>query len=470
MATTAAIGAAPRGFCFQSHTSLAGTAPENRIRALALELTNLRLGLVEPWIAASKPPVAARSTWPDVTGMVCKVERSHLIIPLQWDAHAAAPPRTMLPNTSVDRREALAFDLPGVPETSDAYLISISGSERLPSRRVTGGLRITAERLPDDAFLLVTEDGYAYSHVERYLRAHAPRAAQARVEMAALRRQQAAKSIAALPPAMLQASGAQKTLASADAQLTSVIETMRSRDYPAAFAAAAETERLLDQALGQAASTFSFVAAGAASPIPLDWTTIAEVLRTTQLAVTATSKPQLLRGGDFEDVNELLSGGWQRVQEPSAGVEATVRLSPEAPARGRYCLELEACSDAAGGSPPVLAAPPVWVTSPALLIPAGQLVEISGLARVSNVPIGSPDPLLIFDSIGGEESAVRISSAPSWTPFKMLRAATPGSELRVTVALGGVGRAQIDALSYRFIPQSTSGNQNNREPIASRRP
>jgi hypothetical protein len=97
-------------------------------------------------------------------------------------------------------------------------------------------------------------------------------------------------------------------------------------------------------------------------------------------------------------------------------------------------------------------------------------VEISGLARVSNVPIGSPDPLLIFDSIGGEESAVRISSAPSWTPFKMLRAATPGSELRVTVALGGVGRAQIDALSYRFIPQSTSSNQNNREPASLRKP
>ena len=118
-----------------------------------------------------------------------KVERSHLIVPMRWSDQALAPGGKTNP-------QPISFKLPGVPESSDAYLLSIAGSQRLPAKRVTGGLRITVDHLPDDAFLLVTEDGYAYSHIERYLRQHAPRAAQARVELAALRRQQAAQALA----------------------------------------------------------------------------------------------------------------------------------------------------------------------------------------------------------------------------------------------------------------------------------
>ena len=62
--TTAAFGVTPRGFCFQSHTSLAGGDVENQLRSLTLELTNLRLGLAEPWLAAGKMATAARSTRP----------------------------------------------------------------------------------------------------------------------------------------------------------------------------------------------------------------------------------------------------------------------------------------------------------------------------------------------------------------------------------------------------------------------
>jgi hypothetical protein len=161
-------------------------------------------------------------------------------------------------------------------------------------------------------------------------------------------------------------------------------------------------------------------------------------------------------GGEFEHLSALLSDGWQRVQQSLPGVEQAVRLSPEAPARGGYCLELDARA-ATPGNPPMLPRPPVWVTSPAIQVPAGHLVEITGTARVAETPLGSPDPLLIFDSIGGEESAIRISSAPSWTPFRLVRAAAPGSELRVTIALGGLGRAQVDSLVYRFIPVEQGG-------------
>jgi hypothetical protein len=165
----------------------------------------------------------------------------------------------------------------------------------------------------------------------------------------------------------------------------------------------------------------------------------------------AATPIQLMPAGDFEQLETLVSSGWQRVHHPTPGVEATVRLSPEAPAQGAYCLELEVQAKS-NSHPSMLPRPPVWVTSPPLQTPAGHMIEITGMARVGEVPIGSVDPLLIFDSVGGEESAIRVRSARSWTPFRLVRVAAPGAELRVTIALGGVGRAQVDALSYRFIP------------------
>jgi hypothetical protein len=149
---------------------------------------------------------------------------------------------------------------------------------------------------------------------------------------------------------------------------------------------------------------------------------------------------------------EVLESGWQRLGSPPPNIETAIRLSPEAPAGGGYCLELEARQTAAIDTPPAIATPPVWMTSPPVTVPAGHLIEVIGLVRISEAPIGSADPLLIFDSIGGEEAALRFDEARSWTPFRLVRAAGPATECRVTVALGGVGRAQIDGLRYRVVP------------------
>ncbi len=445
-ATTAAFSVAPRGFTFQSHTSLAGGDVENQLRALALELTNLRLGLAEPWLAAGKSATAARSTRPEITAMALKVERSHLIIPLQWsDLHSPVAGDASEP-------QPLAFDLPGVPESCDSYLVSVSGSQRLQSRRVTGGLRISIDHLPDDAFVLVTEDGYAFSHVERYLREHAPRAAQARVELAALRRQQAAQAISKLPPDAVTASGVREVLAGVDAQMTAVAGTMSRRDFAAAFACATEAERLLDLSQEKIAVAVAPGLPPGTSPILAHWSTIADMAPIEQAVRQAEPMLQLVPGGEFESLDELLNTGWQRVQTSPAGVQTAVRLSPEAPARGNHCLELDVRSAGSQSAPPSLPTPPVWVTSPLIAVPDGHLVEISGVARVGEAPLGSPDPLLIFDSVGGEESAIRVTSAPSWTPFRLIRVAPPGGELRVTIALGGIGRAQVDSLAFRFVP------------------
>jgi len=115
-------------------------------------------------------------------------------------------------------------------------------------------------------------------------------------------------------------------------------------------------------------------------------------------------------------------------------------------------LELQVINESPGGTPPAIPQSPVWVTSPPLQTPPGHLVEISGQVRVAEAPLGLADPLVIFDSIGGEEGAIRVDSSPAWRPFRMVRVPTPGAELRLTIALGGVGRAQVDGIAVRYIP------------------
>ena len=123
-------------------------------------------------------------------------------------------------------------------------------------------------------------------------------------------------------------------------------------------------------------------------------------------------------------------------------MKTAVRLSPEAPGQGSYCLELQVINESPGGTPPAIPQSPVWVTSPPLQTPPGHLVEISGQVRVAEAPLGLADPLVIFDSIGGEEGAIRVDSSPAWRPFRMVARADAwgGAATDHRAGRGGAGR------------------------------
>lgn len=450
-ATTAALTTQPGAFVFQSQASLAAPDEASRIRRLSLELTNLRLGLMQPWLAESKSAVAARSNRDDLSAMVMKFERSHLIVPLRWSEDASFPATTSAPSVA-GVPPTTVFVLPGVPESTDAYLLSSAGYDRLRTRRVTGGLEVSVDSLPDDGMVLLTEDGFAFSHIERYLREHGPLAARARVELAALRRQQAARAISQLPAEVERAIAARAMLSQVDSLLATVVETMEDRQFAAAFARAAQSERLLGELEARVWATIGGGLQAAAHPLPPHWSTVADGLRVAS-AMASGGPSKGAPSGDFENIDDFVAT-WERYvaaeDQASDPAATTIRLSPEVPQQGAYCLELAASPETEGKLPTVASGPRAWVTSPPIAVPPGCLLEVTGWARVPE-PLGSVDPLLVFDSIGGEESALRFDAAPSWTPFRFVRAVPPGTRCRLTIALGAAGRAQVDSLQYRFI-------------------
>jgi hypothetical protein len=450
-ATTTGLTAQPAAMVFKSQASLAAPDENSRMRRLALGLTNLRLGMMQPWLAECKSAVAAKSNREDLSALVLKFERSHLIVPLRWDAASAASPAARRNATAA--QAPTTFVLPGVPESTDAYLLSTAGYDRLPTRRVTGGLEVSVEQLPDDAMVLLTEDGIAFSHVERYLRDHGPQASRARVELAALRRQQAARAVSQLPADTERATAARSVLHQVDSLLAAVIQTIHRQEYAAAFTRAAQSEALLDELESTVWAAIDGGLAAAAHPLPPHWSTVADGLQVAAALAGERSPPQWIPAGEFENLDDFV-GAWERHVAPTgenaSSTRATIRLSAEAPHQGAYCLELATPLASDGVLPAVAAGPQAWVTSPPLAVPPGHLLEITGWVRVPE-PLGTVDPLIIFDSIGGEDSALRFDAAPSWTPFRMVRAVPPGAECRLTIALGAIGRAQVDSLQYRLI-------------------
>ena len=441
---SAATGVRSSGFYFDSRSSLEADDANTRGRVQALELTNIRLGLMEPWLAAGKLQASARSSSPQITALVLQAERSHLLIPISWSEPldgVVAPARS----------GPLWFVVPGVAESSEAYLLTLGGPKRLRHERVTGGIRISLDNLPSDGLVMLSDDPSAISQVSRYLRRAAPRATQLKRALAQSHLELSSRVYSALPQDALPADTLNMTLSVAQRSLRACDEAVANRNFELAYrkADAAETslaasDSILWKKLVARRTT-------AEMPLAVGFEMLPALLQWGPYLPQPNRGANRLEEAEFENLELLVDNGWRHQQLLMKHVETAVRLSPEAPHSGSYCLELEATGANPAFPPPLIPTAPVWVRSRPIKLKAGEVVEISGVARVPQQLIGSVDGLQIFDSVGGIELATRIKVAPTWQRFRMIRAATTDTELRVTISLSGLGTAQIDSLAVRPI-------------------
>lgn len=173
-----------------------------------------------------------------------------------------------------------------------------------------------------------------------------------------------------------------------------------------------------------------------------------------------TQATSLVGGGEFEDLQALLSAGWRHQQLTQLGIASAVRLSPDSPHDGKYCLELEVTNTDPDYPVAVVPTSPVWISTPPLAVKAGELVEITGMVRVPEQLIGTVDGLQIVDSLGGPGMATRIMQSQDWQPIRIVRAVPADGQITVSVALAGLGKAQVDSLMVRsFRHEATLATQ-----------
>ena len=121
------------------------------------------------------------------------------------------------------------------------------------------------------------------------------------------------------------------------------------------------------------------------------------------------------------------------------------------PRGGKYCLELEALPESETATARMVPTAPVWITSAPISAKAGELIVISGYVRVPENLLNTVDGLQIMDSLGGPEMAHRFTLAQSWQNFRLLRVARNDTEVSVTIALTGLGKAQVDDLTIHTL-------------------
>jgi hypothetical protein len=116
----------------------------------------------------------------------------------------------------------------------------------------------------------------------------------------------------------------------------------------------------------------------------------------------------------------------------------------EKPKEGKQCLMLEIKPRNPALPPRALQRTFLGVHSPAIKLPPGSWVQISGWMRIPKAIAASADGALLYDSAGGEPFAVRFSEAMPWRKFTLYRPVPPSGEIYVTLALTGLGRVYFD--------------------------
>ncbi len=349
--TYTAVAAGSHGLVFLSASPLTAADPATRERAMSLELLNLYLALLEPWAAAGNHWAIADSSEPQVVAKVlCAGHsvRSWLLLPI-WSSQGAQ----CVPGQSAANK--VSFVVPAVPEESNAYEMTPGGLHRLPDPRVTRGKRVTFEEFSLASQVLLAHDPLVVNGLMRRSENIGQRAARLERELAVAKY----NTVQAVGRQLGQPPGSAKQLAawteSASKNLQWCDAQLAAKDYSAASLNADRAMRALrmierfywDRAVNNEAMRRNGISP-ATSPATLSFETL-PLQNELRERIRSSRGPNLLPGGNFEDLNVLLQAGWQNIPGIPRGndpggpplLQISADLMPQAAHGGCAGLEFE---------------------------------------------------------------------------------------------------------------------------------
>ena len=458
LASLAAVSAGTRGILFSSTRRIDGDDHESRARAAASLSMNLQLKLLEPWGAAGRFAAAAQSSDPEVQAVVLEAARARMVVAwrcVQGSQIVARHYHGDIPRNS----QPLTLLVPGVPEAHQAWEVSPGGLRPLRHKRVTGGISITLESFRAHSLILLSGDPAVTAHVQERVRELVPFELASARALAVSVLADDASLLGRLPPAALgnlpvaaMLAEAQRDMQQADAAAADpavAIESLRR-----AAAIGGQVERLAWER--GVLATGSMVA----SPLSTSDATLAEHWRFIDALAGTVPATELLAGGGMDRIEDLAEAGWRHFALEQQSLRTAVEIDRSQPAVGSGSLTMKAEPTSVNETPVVVETPPVWVTSPAMRVPAGRLLEIQARVWVPRPIKGSVDGLLVFDSIGGPALAERVGMTSAWRRlvlYRIVPADAADEPLTVTFALTGMGEARIDDVSVRVLERSAGG-------------
>lgn len=449
-----AIAGGARGLRFTSSNRLDGVDPATRLRALSLEWINAELTQLEPWIAGGA--LMGRLPIDDATGIevtAINTNRSRLLL-IQRPTHHEQYLAGDQPPSRVNFQDVESTF------TDNAHLIGLSGLEALPNVRGINGTELKIDNCPYTAAVVLTQDPLVVNWLSTsYQRLSKQSILQLRFELT-----QQWLAIQQLVDGQMKRIGRQTAVAASElTKATAVIgnatQMLRQDNQLSAeqflnranFHLAQARREIINEPLASFQSKSSAALTSHCSLIPLHWTLA------TALA-DGKWQPNGLPGGDFENLQHMLSSGWRNRRAENDAVTTKVELTKSAAVDGEYGLQLTVAPiqnlRRTGG---LIEAPPLMIQTPPVKVKAGQFVRIHGWVNVANALVGSHDGLRITDSLGGPAMAERISATSGWQEFSLYRAVEETSQLTVQFEMTGVGTANVDEVTIRAVDLPSGG-------------
>ena len=172
-----------------------------------------------------------------------------------------------------------------------------------------------------------------------------------------------------------------------------------------------------------------------ASPYAVSFYTLPTHWRFMDQVHQATFGNNVLPDGDFELGPERIPHAWSPQEVTIDKVVMESRRVDVQPKEGRRCLMLKITPQNAEAPPQALERTFLAINTPAVHLPPGSLVQISGWLKIPAPIKASPDGALFYDSAGGEPLGVRLAGATAWRKFTLYRRVPDSGLVSVTLAL-----------------------------------
>lgn len=444
-----AAAAGVRGICLQSNTRLDETTSAATARAANIEWILSELQIIAPWLATglvgeqsylANNGYELRSLRTDRSSLLFlftkRAQQQHVVGGLGESGRMMSIPPQM-----------------GAPL---AHQIHSYGIERIRVERRAGAREIL---LPNDdhvAMIVMSEDPLVMEHLARNVVPGRQKRAQLASEVASRNAEHVRLVQEALSRWLPPDRQIDRWFADADANLMQSRAMLENSEDLAAIHLF--THRAMNR-LAQIRER-QWRRTSAAFPRPVTTSAAAGFMTLPghqmfrQVISVRQWGPNQMPAGDMEDLQRLMSTGWQQQILQGQGERAIASVELDSPFQGRSCLQLAIAAEveADGSVAASLSNEPtaLQIQTPPIRVRPGQIVQIRCAARLSEAGPGTQ--LVLRDSIGGEIQQWSFGTpSEDWTECLSYRVANAEGEFRVSASLQGAGKAQIDSLEVRML-------------------
>jgi hypothetical protein len=451
--TYLALAAGSRGLGFWSDRFLADSH-QGRDRLQTLALLNQELQMLEPLLVTSDAPRWIGTSIPEVQAAVLRTERGVLVLPM-WLGKGAQ----YVPGQSA--AAWLSVVVPDVPAGTQAWRLSPGEVRTLKTERVAGGTKVTVPEFGLTTALLFTSDNGPTGFIVRCQNYAAHRnlklAAQWSYDLAQGELDKVVKIHSLLEQAGHSVPDAAALLDNARERLRACLEHWNNEAYSEAYAEAQRAVRPLrilmraewEKAIRDLDTVGASPYAASYYTLPRHWEFLNQVKE-------STAGVNVLPDGDFEQSAPNGPATWVKQETTLDVVSCTAQRVKDQPQEGRQCLMLEIKPTDAKAAPSALERTFLAANSPVVRLQPGTLVRISGWVRIPEPIYLSPDGALLYDSIGGEPLAVRLTGKTAWKKFTLYRRVPASGAVNVTLALTGVGKVFFDDIRIEPLSSTTT--------------